>query len=237
LRLVLFAGEVFPVKRLRAITEFWPRPDYFNLYGPTETNVCTYARIPLPVPEERTDPYPIGPACAHCRPLVLDAVDGAEVARGEEGLLYMAGASIFAGYWNRPERNAEAFIERDGVRYYNTGDVVREDAVEGFLYLGRRDRMVKRRGYRIELGEIETVLHRHEEVREAAVVAVPDAEAGVKIVAHLVAAGEKKPGIISLKRFCAEHLLSYMSPDRFQYHATLPRTSTDKIDYQTLKSS
>lgn len=237
LRLVLFAGEVFPVKRLRHLTQLWPHPAYFNLYGPTETNVCTYAPIPLPVPEDRTEPYPIGPACEHCRPLVLDDEDGTEVVRGEEGLLYMTGASIFSGYWNRPERNAAAFIERGGERYYNTGDVVREDPELGFIYLGRRDRMVKRRGYRIELGEVETALNRHPELREAAVVALPDAEAGVKICAHLVAAGEKKPGIISLKKFCAENLLSYMSPDLFRFHDALPRTSTDKIDYQSLKKS
>jgi non-ribosomal peptide synthetase component E (peptide arylation enzyme) len=165
---------------------------------------------------------------------VLDNVDGEEVPRGEEGLLFMSGPSIFQGYWRRPERNQEAFIERDGQRWYNTGDVVREDPDQGFLYAGRRDRMVKRRGYRIELGEIESVLYRHEQLREVAVVAVPDAEAGVKICAHLVA-GDKKPGIIALKRFCADNLLSYMSPDLFKFHDALPRTGTNKVDYQSLK--
>ena len=115
LRLVLFAGEVFPVKHLREVTRRWPRPVYYNLYGPTETNVCTFARIPLPVPDERDTPYPIGFACAHCQPLVLDA-DGQEVNAGDEGLLYISGPSVFDGYWNRPAENARAFIERDGRR-------------------------------------------------------------------------------------------------------------------------
>ena len=72
LRLVLFAGEVFPVKHLRALTQLLPEPRYFNLYGPTETNVCTYYEVPPPIPEERTEPFPIGKACSHCARTVVD---------------------------------------------------------------------------------------------------------------------------------------------------------------------
>jgi amino acid adenylation domain-containing protein len=234
LRLVLFAGEVFPVKHLRAITEHWPQAEYFNLYGPTETNVCTFARIPLPIPPDRTVPYPIGWPCSHCLALVLDEPDGQAVAAGGEGLLYIAGPSLFQGYWNRPQENHDAFMERDGTRWYNTGDVVREDPADGFIYLGRRDRMVKRRGYRIELGEIERGLYQHSGLREAAVVAVPDADSGVKILAYLVAQPEKRPSIIELKAFCAQALPTYMSPDVFRFLEALPRTSTNKVDYQGL---
>lgn len=235
LRLVLFAGEVFPVKHLRELQQLWPTPVYYNLYGPTETNVCTYARIPSNIPPSRESPYPIGWPCSHCDALVLDD-GGAPVSRGEEGLLYIAGPSVFQGYWNRPAENAAAFVERDGRRWYNTGDVVREDLEDGFIYLGRRDRMVKRRGYRIELGEIERALYLHPAVREAAVIAVPDPE-GVRIAAFLsVRTGEAPPGVIQLKTFCAAHLPSYMSPDRFEIVDALPRTSTDKVDYQGLKA-
>ncbi len=234
LHLVLFAGEVFPVKHLRAITELWPQAEYVNLYGPTETNVCTFARIPLPIPPDRSVPYPIGWTCSHCSALVLDEPDGHAVTAGDEGLLYIAGPSLFQGYWNRPQENANAFIERSGTRWYNTGDVVREDPADGFIYLGRRDRMVKRRGYRIELGEIERGLYQHPGLQEAAVVAVPDVDSGVKILAYLVPRREKKPSIIELKAFCTHALPAYMSPDVFRFLEALPRTSTNKVDYQTL---
>jgi amino acid adenylation domain-containing protein len=232
LRLVLFAGEVFPVKQLRELTRLWPRPVYYNLYGPTETNVCTFARIPTPVPEDRTTPYPIGWPCPHCEPLVVDE-GGREVPHGEEGLLCIAGASVFLGYWNRPEQNARAFVDRGGKRWYDTGDVVRLEASEGFIYLGRRDRMVKRRGYRLELGEIERGLYQHPLVAEAAVVSVSD-ESGVRIVAYLSPHADARPSIIDLKTFCARALPSYMSPDSFHFVPALPRTSTDKVDYQGL---
>ncbi|PYX72535.1 MAG: D-alanine--poly(phosphoribitol) ligase [Acidobacteria bacterium] len=233
LRLVLFAGEVFPVKHLRNITAHWPFPVYFNLYGPTETNVCTFARIPTPIPPDRTQPYPIGWPCSHCAALVVDDAK-VPVPKGEEGLLYISGSSVFKGYWGQTGENP-AFFERDGQRWYNTGDVVKEDPADGFIYVGRRDRMVKRRGYRIELGDIESALYRHQQISEAAVVAIPDADAGVKIHAYVATVHDPAPSIVDLKVFCSKALPAYMSPDAFLFRDSLPRTSTDKVDYQKLQ--
>jgi amino acid adenylation domain-containing protein len=235
LRLVLFAGEVFPVKQLRRVAAALPHPAYFNLYGPTETNVCTFARIPAPIPADRAEPYPIGWPCSHCEALVLDP-DYKAVTAGEEGLLYIAGPSVFSGYWGRPDETAAAFIERAGTRWYNTGDVVKLDAATGFQYVGRRDRMIKRRGYRIELGEVESCLYRHPAVTGAAVIAVPHAD-GVRIIACLMApevAQDARPSIVEMKVFCNRHLPAYMNPDVFVFMDSLPRTSTDKLDYQAL---
>jgi acyl-coenzyme A synthetase/AMP-(fatty) acid ligase len=95
--------------------------------------------------------------------------------------------------------------------------------------------MVKRRGYRVELGEIEAGLYRHPLVKEAAVIAIPDEEEGIKISAFLSCRTPKHPSLIEMKRFCTEHLPIYMIPNRFSWHEALPKTSTDKIDYQRLK--
>jgi amino acid adenylation domain-containing protein len=236
LRQVLFAGEVFAVKHLRTLTELLPRPRYFNLYGPTETNVCTWHEVPLPVPPERSTPYPIGKTCSHLRSRVTDE-HGAELPAGSEGELCIAGPGVMQGYWALPEQTARGFhIDADGTRWYRTGDIVIEDADGCHTYRGRRDRMVKRRGYRVELGEIEAGLYRHPGVKEAAVVAFADADAGVQITAFLAAQdAAKRPSLIEMKRFCAEHLPLYMLPDRFVWQPALPKTSTDKIDYQRLK--
>jgi amino acid adenylation domain-containing protein len=236
LRLVLFGGEVFPVKHLRELKRHWRSAEYFNLYGPTEITVaCTVARIPSVIPENREAVYPIGFPCTHCKALVLDA-DGCETEAGGEGALHISGPSVFAGYWNRPAETSAVFLERDGERWYNTGDLVRFDPDEGFTYIGRQDRMVKRRGYRIELGEIESALYAHPRLREAAVVSMPDTDAGVKVIAF-VASAVPPPSIVDLKTFCATKVPAYMSPDRFVYRDRLPRTSSDKIDYQALLTS
>jgi acyl-coenzyme A synthetase/AMP-(fatty) acid ligase len=231
--LVLFAGEVFPVKQLQRLTARWPRPAYYNLYGPTETNVCTFARIPASIPEERTEPFPIGWPCSHCDARVLD-LEGTPVAAGEEGLLYICGPSVFSGYWNRPVESDAAFLEHSETRWYNTGDVVQQNDADGFIYVGRRDRMVKRRGYRIELDEIESCLYRHPAIKGAAVVSVPNAKSGILIIGHLATAENTRPSIVELKSFCNQHLPSYMNPDVFVFVDSLPRTSTNKVDYQSL---
>ena len=234
LRLVLFAGEVFPVRHLRAVKQLLPHPQFFNLYGPTETNVCTWHPIPDVIEDGRTEPYPIGRTCSHFRSRVIDEAGG-DVARGREGELVISGAGMLQGYYNDPERTAAAFLaDADGRRWYRTGDLVVETADGVLLFVGRRDRMVKRRGYRVELGEIEAGLHRHAAVTEAAVVALRDRDGGVCVKAYLALAEGRPRSEIEMRAFCAQALPGYMIPDMFCFVDTLPKTSTDKIDYQRL---
>jgi amino acid adenylation domain-containing protein len=236
LRMILFAGEVFPVKHLRSLTTRLPKRRYFNLYGPTETNVCTFYEVPSIIPEHRTEPFPIGKTCKHLQGRVLDE-EGREITQGERGELCIAGPAVMQGYWNLPEQSGRAFWNADGSRWYRTGDVVVESPDGNYVYIGRRDRMVKRRGYRVELGEIEAGLYRHPAIKEAAVVALPDQEAGVRIRAFVSCQDGKRPSIIEMKRFCMEVLPPYMIPDVFSFEESLPKTSTDKIDYQRLRES
>ncbi len=234
LRTILFAGEVFPVKFLRKLKELIPHPRYFNLYGPTETNVCTFYEIPKAIPEDRTQPYPIGKACSHYQSIVVDE-NGNEVPRGKEGELCIHGAGVMQGYWNLPERTEQAFlVDVQGKRWYKTGDLVIEEADGNYVFVGRKDRMVKKRGYRVELGEIETALYRHPRIKEAAVISLYDEANGVRVKAFISCQSNERPSLIELKRFCMENLPSYMVPDLFSFLEALPKTSTDKIDYQKL---
>jgi amino acid adenylation domain-containing protein len=235
LRIVNFAGEVFPAKHLRALIKLWPRPIYYNLYGPTETNVCTYYKVPAQLPEDPDYTLPIGRKCSGDELLVVTA-DDKPVTKGEEGELLATGGSVMLNYWNLPERNAMAFVEIDGVRWYRTGDIVREDAEGELRFIGRRDRMVKRRGFRVELGEIEAALLRHPSIPEAAAVAVTKDEGEVEIRAFYTWAEDKSPSLLGLKQFCARNLPLYMVPDRLTCVPDMPKTSTDKIDYQRIKA-
>lgn len=236
LRLVLFAGEVFPIRHLRSLTRLWPGPRYFNLYGPTETNVCTYFETPSSIPDERAEPMPIGKICSHLEGVVIDG-DGRVVEPGLEGELCIRGPAVTQGYWNLPEQTNNAFTRCGaGAPYYRTGDIVVQDPDGNFRYLGRKDRMIKKRGFRVELGEIEACLYRHPDIRETAVVAVPDDALGMKVHAHIASKENRKISTIALKTFCSQHIPVYMIPDAFSFYADLPRTSTDKVDYQTLKA-
>lgn len=235
LRLVLFAGEVFPVKHLRTLTRLLPTPEYFNLYGPTETNVCTFYQVSLPIADERSVPFPIGKVCSHLEARVIDAA-GRNVSPGDEGELCIAGRGVMQGYWSLPEQTARAFHQDEaGRHWYKTGDIVVQAPDGDYTYLGRRDRMIKRRGYRVELGEIEAGLYRHPMVKEAAVIAFADDEAGNRVKAFVSCRDIKRPSLIEMKRFCSQTLPLYMIPDQFVWCDALPKTSTDKIDYQRLK--
>ncbi len=234
LRYVLFAGEVFPIKHLKVLQALLPHPRYFNLYGPTETNVCTWYELPARVPDGRTEPYPIGRHCSHVRTRVVDE-QGRDVPPLTEGELCVSGRGVMQGYWNRAEETRRAFLEDvPGARWYRTGDIVVEDADGDYIFRGRADRMVKRRGYRIELGDIEAALSLHPLVHEVAVVSLADEDGGVRIKACLSCSGSR-PTLVELKKFCADHLPAYMIPDFFAVLPALPKTSTDKIDYQALK--
>lgn len=233
LRVVLFAGEVFPIKHLRQLRRALPKARMFNLYGPTETNVCTWFEVPDLIEDDRTDPLPIGVACAHLRTRV-EVAEGRSARPGEEGELMVAGAGVMAGYWNRPEATSRAWaVDAAGTRWYRTGDFVREDAQGRYLFVGRRDRMVKRRGYRIELAEIEAALYRHPAVSAAAVIA-RDHDGQPVVEAFVECVGPEGPEELGLRSFCGTQLPHYMCPDTFVRTETLPRTPTDKVDYRHL---
>jgi len=235
LRLILFAGEVFPIKHLAALHRLVPQPRYYNLYGPTETNVCTFFEADGDLIAKQERPLPIGRVCSDDEALVIDG-SGRVVEDGAEGELLISGGSVMLGYWDLREQNERAFhVDEAGRQWYRTGDVVREQEPGVFTYLGRRDRMVKRRGFRVELGEIEAALHKHPDVVEAAVIARSDSDGQISLEAFLSWGAAEDASILQLKKYCSTVLPAYMVPDRFRFLPSLPKTSTDKVDYQKLK--
>ena len=240
LRWVLFAGEVFPIKYLRRLVQQIPQAAYSNLYGPTETNVCTYYHVQSSdVAPDRTEPVPIGKACANTEVFALDE-QGRVVPPGQEGELYVRCSTVMKGYWGRPDSTAATVLPNPLNRayadvMYRTGDIVKLMPSGDYQYVGRRDKMVKSRGYRIELGEIETALYAHAGVKEAAVVAVPDERIGARLIGYVVP-GEGALTQSELMKFCSERVPRYMVPERIELCGKLPKTSTGKIDKTTLEN-
>ena len=238
LRLVLFAGEVFPIKHLRNLRRMLPQPRMANLYGPTETNVCTWYEVGQ-IPENQTTPIPIGKACANMEVIAIDEAGRSVVAPREEGLLYARGSNVMEGYYGRPLESAACFISnpfapgRDE-KLYCTGDWVTIDENGDFLLIGRKDHMIKTRGYRVELGEIEAVMVAHPAVSEAVALAIPDEAIGNAIRAIVTIDDGNSINATELKRHCAEKLPPYMVLEEIEFCDTLPRTGTGKIDRQRL---
>ena len=236
LRTVLFAGEVFPTKYLSRLMHALPAVDFANLYGPTETNVCTWYRVPV-APEEDEPPISIGAAIDDVETFVVDG--DREVTAGAVGELLVRGPTVMKGYWGDPERTGEKLMpsplgRHNGELIYRTGDLVQEMPDGNYKFLGRRDNQIKSRGYRIELGDIESAIGLHADVFECGVVAVPDELISNRIECFVSA----KPGSVldkdDLVRFAAEKLPRYMIPEQITVLEELPKTSTGKIDRQTL---
>ena len=238
LRTILFAGEVFPVKYLRQLMRLVPHARFANLYGPTETNVCTWYDVP-PLDDDMTEPVPIGRAVANDEVFAVKE-DGGLAQPGEVGELYVRGATVMRGYWGDPERTARGLVPDPlGTAFsdpvYRTGDLVEVQPGGVYKYVGRKDAQIKSRGYRIELGDVEAALNLHPGVVECAVVAVPDELVTNRLVAYVTVRDQTTEQ--ELARFCGERLPRYMIPESFTLLPELPKTSTGKVDRRQLQVS
>jgi clorobiocin biosynthesis protein CloN4 len=222
LHTICFAGEPFPLSELAQLRRRAPDCRLFNLYGPTETNVCTCYEVPRrSVPDAA---IPIGVA-ASGDVVWAEREDGARAAAGEVGELLVSGPTVMLGYWGQPPHPRGA--------PYRTGDLVRVREGGAFEYLGRRDHLVKIRGHRVELGEVEVALGRHPEIAQAVAVVV-----GAGIDAKLAAAAVSRTGrpvpLLELKAHCAKQLPKHMLVQRVVWLEELPRTANGKLDRKAI---
>jgi amino acid adenylation domain-containing protein len=238
LRVVAFAGEEYPIRHLRGLLGLVPAQSLvYNLYGPTETNVCTFHRLGADdLARSGVQAPPIGLPCPYATAFLIAENGAALPDMGEAiGELCIGGPSVMKGYWNNPSDTAKSMIRRDGAPFYRTGDIVRRLENGMYVFVGRDDGMVKVKGHRIELGEIESALDSRADVEESACVVVRGTtDAAGRIVAFLTLAVGARPDQRDLRRHCRELLPSYMVPERFEVVPALIYTSTGKIDRKSL---
>lgn len=219
LRLIFFAGEPFPINKLRPLREALAHVRFLNLYGPTETNVCTAYEV-HEIPPNQSVPVPIGSAASSDKVWVqTDAGRQAEI--GEEGELIADGPTVMLGYWGREPQNGKP---------YATGDIVRRIAHDCYAYVGRRDAMLKVRGYRIEAGDVEAALREHPAVEDCAVTTRGGGIEAKLVACLVVSQGAKRPGLISIKTHLAARLPRYMIVDSLLVLNELPRNRNGKTD-------
>jgi len=239
LRLILFAGEIFPVKYLRLLKQYMPYAQFYNLYGQTEANSSTYYHI-KDIPLDDKWNIPIGKAFPNFEVFAVDENQTIINMPGQEGELYVRGSSVAQGYWGNFEKTQSNFVGNKKQNHYQervyiTGDLVTLDKDGNYIFIGRKDHLIKSRGYRIEIGEIEATLYSHPQIKEATIVTIPDDLIGNRIVAFLVSDEDNltREDIIS---FCSNSLPAYMIPEKIEFRESLPKTSTGKIDRKLLAS-
>jgi amino acid adenylation domain-containing protein len=240
LRTLFTGGDLVPPELLAELLAAFPVAEVAVLYGPTEAAIVASAwRVPKGARPERSR---IGRPLPGVRFLVFDR-HGRLAAPGVPGELCIGGPGVARGYFRRAELTAEKFFLRDGLRWYRSGDLVRRLPDGSYEFLGRTDGQVKIRGFRIEPGEIEALLDAHPAVREAVVVARPEARGGEqRLVAYAVPVepvpeGQAVEGETDLPEITAalrEHLAArlptYMVPSALVLLPELPLTSHGKVD-------
>jgi amino acid adenylation domain-containing protein len=240
LRYIVFAGEALRPSTLCSSFERFGAggPRLVNMYGPTETTVYATYR-PLGAGDCEQEASPIGVPIPDLSVYVLDG-KGMPVPDRVAGELYVGGAGVTRGYFNRPELTAERFIENPfgRGRLYRTGDIAIRLPDGQLEFRGRSDDQVKIRGFRIELGEIEATLREHPAVRDCAAVAVEVVPGDTRLAAYVVAADDHAPDGEQLREELLGHLEqrlpSYMVPAAVTMLGAIPLTRNGKIDRRAL---
>lgn len=211
---------------------FGPDVEIYNEYGPTETVVgCMIHKYE---PDDTRGQVPIGWPIDNIRLYIADSA-GRLQAKHLPGELYIAGAGVARGYFNRPELTREKFITgwlHEPGKVYRTGDLVRWLPDGGMAYLGRIDEQVKIRGHRIETGEIQNLLLDYPSIREAAVAAKESENGEKRLCAYYVSMEEVEAR--QLEGYLANHLPAYMLPAEYIRLERLPLSANGKVDYKKL---
>ncbi|MFC4907600.1 AMP-binding protein [Actinomadura gamaensis] len=223
LRWSFFAGEAL----LCADAADWqaaaPNARIENLYGPTELTITVTGHRWSPGESPRravNGVVPIGAVHPGHEHLLLDGDEP------DEGELCIAGPQLTPGYLD-PSDDEGRFLERDGRRWYRTGDRVRRLPDGEFLYLGRLDAQVQVHGWRVELAEVDHAVRQCAGVRNAVTVTRPDADGGLELVVYYT--GEPVAPV-TLRRELAAHLPEGMLPRVFRHVTEFPLNSNRKVD-------
>ncbi|MBY6058112.1 MupA/Atu3671 family FMN-dependent luciferase-like monooxygenase [Leisingera daeponensis] len=224
---LLVGGEALPGNLVQALQEA-TQAEIHNMYGPTETTIwSTVEKV-----SAAAGTSGIGTPIANTQVYVLDERQ-IPVPAGTPGELYIGGAGVTEGYWQREELTSERFVNAPFAagRLYRTGDLVRWTAGGSLMFLGRTDHQVKIRGQRIELGEIEAALAAQPGVTGAVV--VPRGAAGSEqLFGYITASGPVQED--ALKQALAARLAEVMVPSRIITLEAFPLTPNKKIDRKAL---
>ena len=233
LHTVAFGSEVFPPKQLRLWREALPQAAFTNLYGPTEgTGMCCFYRVERDFADGEV--IPIGRPFPN-REVLLLTPEGAPAAPGQEGEICIRGTALTLGYYNDPERTAQAFVQNPlNTAYpeliYKTGDIGLYNTDGELVFVSRRDHQIKHMGHRIELGEVEVNTAMLPGVGLTACIYDEDRK---KLILYYVGELDEKNLAAELKG----RLPRYMLPGKVVRLEQMPLTPNGKIDRTTLKNS
>ena len=233
LRILTGGGATMPAAVAKMLLERFGLV-FVEGYGMTETIAPTH-----PNPPKRAKPQCLGIPFfqTYCR--VVEPETLADLPHDSVGEILVSGPQIMLGYWNRPDADAESFVEIDGRRYLRTGDLGYRDSEGYYFAVDRLKRKINVSGYKVWPAECEAKLYEHPAVQECCVVSAPDAYRGETVMAYIVPRPESRASISAdaIESWARGVMAAYKVPRRIAFVDALPRSSSNKIDWRSLQQA
>ena len=207
---------------------------YVEGYGLTETAAPSHTNPP-DAPKKQC----LGIPFMSVESRIIDPETLVELATGESGEIVISGPQVFKGYWKRPEATAAAFFERDGLRFFRSGDMGRVDE-EGYYFMtDRLKRMINASGFKVWPAEVEALMFRHPAIQEACIIATRDAYRGESVKAVVVLRQEHR-GQVSAQDiidWCRDNMAVYKMPRAVSFVDALPKSGSGKVMWRVLQEA
>ncbi|WP_151446640.1 long-chain fatty acid--CoA ligase [Lacisediminimonas profundi] len=205
---------------------------YVEGYGMSETMAATHIN-----PPERPKKQCLGIALYDVDARVVDPTDLHPLPAGEAGEIIVHAPNVMRGYWNHPEADRDAFIERDGKRFLRTGDLAYVDEEGYFFMVDRLKRMINASGFKVWPAEVEALLYGHPAIREACVIGSPDEKRGETVKALLVLRDgvSPKPTEDEIIAWAHDNMAAYKCPRIVAFVDALPKSPSGKVQWRELQ--
>lgn len=207
---------------------------YVEGYGLTETAAPSHTNPP-DAPKKQC----LGIPFMGVESRIVDPETLAELPQGESGEIVICGPQVFKGYWKRPEATAEAFFERDGFRFFRSGDMGRVDEAGYFFMTDRLKRMINASGFKVWPAEVEALMFRHPAIQEACIIATRDAYRGESVKA-VVVLRQGQQGLVTeqdIMDWCRENMAVYKMPRAVSFVDALPKSGSGKVMWRALQEA
>ena len=203
-------------------------------YGLTETAAPSHSN-----PPDATKQQCLGVPFISTEARVIDPLTLDDMPQGAQGEIIMCGPQNFQGYWKQPEATAAAFIERDGKRFFRSGDLGHVDAEGYFFITDRLKRMINASGFKVWPAEVESLMFRHPAIQEACIISTRDAYRGesVKAVVVLRAAARGQTSEDDIINWCKDNMAAYKYPRVVQFVDALPKSGSGKVMWRALQEA
>lgn len=231
LRTGIMAGSPCPVEVMKKVISMLGMNEVTIAYGMTETSPVSFQSGTDDTLEHRVST--VGRVQPHCEVKIVGE-DGETLARGTAGELCTRGYSVMKGYWDDPEKTAEA-VDAEG--WMHTGDVATIDADGYGNIVGRIKDMVIRGGENVYPREIEEFLYAHPKVRDVQVVGIPDARLGEELCAWIIPQEGEQPTEAEIIDYCRGRIAHYKVPRYVRFVESFPMTVTGKIQKYLIRDA